>query len=92
MKSLAPYLDELKKLKRLKTDVEVSAVLGVTKQHVSQIRSGKDMGEEKCFQLAKLLGREPLELLSLNRALRMDSRPVRDYWLKLHAECRKAKP
>lgn len=85
MNSLSQYLDELKKNKNLKSDAELARLLDVSRAHISQVRSGAYMGESKCFELANMLGREPLELLSLNRAIRntKDNR-LQDYWLKIH--------
>lgn len=84
MESLSPYLDELKKIKGLEKDSELARLLKVSRAHISQIRSGMYMGEAKCFELAELLEREPLELLSLNRAIRNKERRVRDYWLSVY--------
>lgn len=86
MNSLSQYLDELKRIKDLKSDAELARFLDVSRAHISQVRSGAYMGESKCFELANMLGREPLELLSLNRAIRntKDNR-LQDYWLKVHS-------
>lgn len=78
------YLDELKQNKALKSDAELAALLSVSRAHISQLRSGLYMGELKCFELALMLKREPLELLSLNRAIRNKDRRLQDYWLEVH--------
>lgn len=85
--SLSIYLDELKQAKSLKNDSEVAQVLGVSRAHISQLRAGLYMGELKCFELALLLKREPLELLSLNRAIRNKDRRLQVYWLEIHKKC-----
>lgn len=85
MESLARYLDELKELKGLERDSDVARALNVSRAHISQIRSGSHMGEVKCFELAIALRREPLELLSLNQALRSKESKVQAYWRKIHA-------
>lgn len=84
MYSLSKYLDELKKIKELKNDSELARLLKVSRAHISQIRSGLYMGEVKCFEMAKLLNREPLELLSLNRAIRNKDKRLQDYWFGVH--------
>lgn len=82
--SLSIYLDELKHNKALKSDAELAAVLSVSRAHISQLRSGLYMGELKCFELALMLKREPLELLSLNRAIRNKDRRLQAYWLEVY--------
>jgi transcriptional regulator with XRE-family HTH domain len=82
--SLSQYLDELKKIKGLEKDSDLARFLKVSRAHISQIRGGIYMGEVKCFEVAKLLNREPLELLSLNRAIRNKDRKVQEYWLTVH--------
>ena len=84
MHSLSQYLDELKKVKGLERDSDLARFLKISRAHISQIRSGTYMGEAKCFELARLLNREPLELLSLNRAIRSKDKPVHDYWFNVH--------
>lgn len=85
MISLSHYLDELKQVKDLKNDAELARFLNVSRTHISQIRSGAYMGESKCFVLATMLGREPLELLSLNRAIRnVKDKSLQNYWLMVH--------
>lgn len=85
MISLSQYLDELKKVRDLKNDSELASYLDVSRAYISQIRAGAYMGESKCFELANTLGKEPLELLSLNRAIRnvKDSR-LHNYWLAIY--------
>ena len=86
MESISQYLDELKRVKSITTDAEVARLLNISRAHVSQIRSGTHMGELKAYELAKLLHREPLELLSLNRAIRNSNIMLKDYWLKVYFE------
>lgn len=88
MESLAPYLDELKKLKKLESDAAIARWLGTSKQHVNRIRNGESMGDKKCFLLAKTIHISPLELLSLNFAMRADNKEMEEFWLEVH---RKAK-
>lgn len=85
MISLSGYLDELKQIKSLKNDAELASVLDVSRAYISQIRSGAYLGESKCYELANFLGREPLELLSLNRAIRnVRDGKLQGYWLSIH--------
>ncbi|MBA3989097.1 MAG: hypothetical protein C0463_08215 [Idiomarina sp.] len=84
MLSLSEYLSELKEIKGLKNDSELARYMHVSRAHISQLRGGHYMGELKCYELALHLGREPLELLSLNRAIRSKDRRLQDYWLEVH--------
>lgn len=84
MLTLSKYLDELKVLKGLKNDSQLAEHLHMSRAHVSQLRGGLHMGEVKCFEIAKLLNREPLELLSLNRAIRNQDKRLSNYWLEIH--------
>lgn len=84
MLSLSEYLNELKEKKGLKNDSEIAKFLKVSRAHISQLRSGLYMGELKCYELALHLDREPLELLSLNRAIRSKDRRLQNYWLEVH--------
>lgn len=84
MLSLSKYLDELKEIKGLKNDSELASHLHISRAHISQLRGGLHMGEVKCFEIARTLNREPLELLSLNRAIRNQDKRVSSYWLEIH--------
>lgn len=84
MKSLAIYFDELKDCENLKNDSEVAKLLKVTRSYISQVRSGNYMSDEMCFRLSILVNREPIELLSLNRAIREENKEVSKYWMKIH--------
>lgn len=84
MESLASYLDEIKKRKELDTDTQLATLLKVSRQHISRIRAGDYMGEEKCFEIAELLNIEPLEIISLNWAIRAKNKNIKKYWLKIH--------
>ena len=86
MLSLSEYLNELKEINELKNDSEIARYIGVSRAHISQLRGGLYMGELKCYELALMLGREPLELLSLNRALRSKDRRLQEYWLSVHRQ------
>ena len=89
MESISQYLDELKRVKSITTDAEVARLLNISRAHVSQIRGGAHMGELKAFELALILQIEPLELLSLNRAIRNSNAKLRKYWLRVHDAQRK---
>ncbi len=87
MKLLASYLDELKEIKKLNTDTEIAEFMRVSRQHISRIRAGDYMSEEKCFLLAQYLDRDPLELISVNRALRAKNQEIREFWTDVHNKC-----
>lgn len=84
MHSLSQYLDRIKSLKKLDKDSDLARFLKVSRAHISQLRSGAYMGELKCFELAKILNIEPLEVLSLNRAIRNTNMELSNYWLGVH--------
>lgn len=84
MISLSSYLDELKRNKDLNSDSDIARFLHVSRAHISQIRAGGHMGELKCYELALQLKREPLELLSMNRAIRTKDARLREYWIGIH--------
>lgn len=87
MISLSSYLDELKKIKSLKNDAELAAHLDVSRAYISQVRSGAYLGESTCFEIANMIGREPLELLSLNRAIRnVKDKRLQNYWQLIHKQ------
>lgn len=88
MDTLSTYLDELKRIKKLERDADIARFLGVTRTHVSQIRGGAHMGELKCFELALATRHDPIELLSLNRALRTKDKKLKNYWLAIHRQAR----
>ena len=86
MESMASYLDELKEKKGFKSDADLGKFLGVSRSYISQVRAGMEMGDERCFKIASILKKEPIELLALNRAIRSKDNELKAYWLKIHAE------
>lgn len=88
MTSLNIYLEELKNLKSLRTDVELARLLGVSKQHIHRIKAGISMGDKSCFNLARALNKEPIELMSLNLSLRTKDLELKEYWFKIYSEYR----
>lgn len=92
MRTLAHYLDDAKRKAKLSSDTELATLMGVSRQHISRIRAGDYMGEEKCFVLAEILGLYPLEIISLNWAIRAKDKKIKSFWLEVHAaERRKLK-
>jgi transcriptional regulator with XRE-family HTH domain len=84
MKTTAEYLDAVKDALKLPSDYALAKYWGVSKQDVSEYRSGKrTLGEERAIAVAQILGINPAEPLIASHAERAKSEAAREVWTSL---------
>lgn len=84
MKTTAEYLDAVKIALSLPSDYALAKYWGVSKQDISEYRSGKrTLGEERAIAVALILGIDPAEPLIASHAERAKSDAAREVWVAL---------
>lgn len=84
MKTTAQYLDAVKEVLHLPSDYALAKYWQVSKQDISEYRSGKrTLGEDRAIAVAKILGINPAEPLICSHAERAKSEEARKVWLDL---------
>lgn len=83
MKTIVPYINEVKSLLKLKTYPETMEYLGMAKQSWTKIQKGSGVSEKNALRIAQILNIEPLEIMAISMALKAENNEIRDYWLKV---------
>lgn len=83
MKTIVPYINEVKSLLKLKTYPETMEYLGMAKQSWTKIQKGSGVSEKNAIRIAQILNIEPLEIMAISMALKAENNEIRDYWLKV---------
>lgn len=86
MKSIVPYINEVKSLLKLKTYPQTMEYLGMAKQGWTKIQKGGGVSEKNAMRIAQVLDIEPLEIMAISMALKAENNEIRDYWLKIAKE------
>lgn len=87
MKTLENYLDEFKEKMNIESDYELAKILGVKRQQITSIRSGKiAIGRAKCIRIASGLKIDPLEIIATIEAAKEKNPDVRAQWVRLAKE------
>src|SRR5207253_8132684 len=80
MKEITRYIEELKDRYHLKSDYALAHKLGVTQPEANHLRRGlKVPKEELCIKIAKLLGKNPVELMLVAQKDRAPAE-AKEYW------------
>lgn len=75
------YLDMLKAREGLSSDNQLAALLGITRQAVSNYRTGKSIPDDyTCARLAQKLGIDELEVIAAANAARARTDEERSFW------------
>ncbi len=83
MKTIVPYINEVKSLLKLRTYPETMEYLGMAKQAWTKIQKGSGVSEKNAIRIAQILNIEPLEIMAISMALKAENNEIRDYWLKV---------
>lgn len=86
MKTIAPYIEEIKSLLKLKTYPETMEYIGMQKQAWTAIQKGTGVAEKNAMRIAQILDIDPMEVIAVSMALKAKNREIRDLWLKLAKE------
>jgi plasmid maintenance system antidote protein VapI len=82
LKTTAQYLDEVKEILHLPSDYALAKYWKVSKQDISEYRSGKrTLGEDRAIEVARTLGINPAEPLLASHAERAKSENARQIWI-----------
>lgn len=86
MKTIEPFIIELKEKLKLQTFSETMEYLGMAKQAWTAIQKGAGINEKNAIRIGGILGVDPIELLAISMALKAKNKESRDIWLKLAKE------
>jgi transcriptional regulator with XRE-family HTH domain len=74
-------LNEVKAKKCVDSDYKLAQVLDISKQKISDLRSGKEKpGPYECAKIAEVLGRDPLSVIAQVEAESARTEKKRAYW------------
>ena len=80
MKEITRYIEEVKDRYHLKSDYALAHKLGITQPEANHLRRGlKVPKEELCIRMAKLLGKNPVELMLVAQKDRAPQQ-AKEYW------------
>ncbi len=81
------FLDALKRQHSIESDYGVSKLLGITRQRLSNYRSGRDFfGDEIASQVAQMLGLDPGYVMACAHAERAATAEIRAVWESVAAK------
>ncbi len=83
MKTIEPYIEQVKKRLNLKTYAETMAHIGMHIQAWTAIQKGAGVSETNAIRIGQILGIDPMEIIAISMALRAKNKEIRDLWLKL---------
>ncbi len=82
MKTIAPYIEQVKSLLKLKTYPETMEYIGMQKQAWTAIQKGTGVSEKNAIRIAQILNIDPMEIVAISMALKAKNNEIRDFWLK----------
>lgn len=83
MKTIVPYINEIKSLLKIKTYPETMEYIGMQKQAWTNIQKGTGVSEKNAIRMAQILKIDPMEIIAVSMALKAKNNEIRDLWLKL---------
>lgn len=83
MKTIAPYIEQVKSLLKLKTYPETMEYIGMAKQAWTAIQKGTGVSEKNAIRIAQILNIDPMEIIAISMALKAKNNEIRNYWLKV---------
>ena len=83
MKTIEPYIEEVKKRLNLSTYAETMAHIGMHIQAWTAIQKGAGVSETNAIRIAQILNIDPMEIVAVSMALRAKNKEIRSLWLKL---------
>jgi len=83
MKTIEPYIEEVKTRLNITSYGETMRYLGMHKQAWTAIQKGTGVSEKNAIRIAQVLGIDPIEILAVSLALKAKNREQRDIWVKL---------
>ena len=83
MKTIVPYIEEVKNRFKLNSYGKTMAYLGMQKQAWTAIQKGQGVSEKNAIRIGQAIGIDPLEIMAISMALKAKNRESRDLWLRL---------
>lgn len=83
MKTIVPYIEQVKSLLNLRTYPETMEYIGMQKQAWTAIQKGTGVSEKNAIRIAQILSIDPMEIIAISMALKAKNNEIRDLWLKL---------
>jgi hypothetical protein len=86
MKTIEPYIVELKEKLNLETYSQTMEYLGMAKQAWTAIQKGAGITEKNAIRIGGILKIDPIELMAISMALKAKNKEAQNIWLKLAKE------
>lgn len=86
MKTIEPYIIEVKKRLNIQTFSKTMEYLGMAKQAWTAIQKGAGITEKNAIRIGGIIGVDPIEIMAISMALKAKNKEARDLWLKLAKE------
>lgn len=86
MKTIEPYIIELKEKLNLETYSQTMKYLGMAKQAWTAIQKGAGITEKNAIRIGSILKIDPIELMAISMALKAKNKEAQNIWLKLAKE------
>ena len=84
MKTTVEFLDDAKRHLNIKRDTDLATAIGVTKSHVSYLRSGSTfLGDESARRVAEILGIDPAFVIACAYAERSRDPQIKQVWVRV---------
>ena len=84
MKTTVEFLDDAKRHLNIKRDTDLATAIGVTKSHVSYLRSGATfLGDESARRVAEILGIDPAFVIACAYAERSRDPQIKQVWVRV---------
>lgn len=92
MKKTTDYLDKLLELhkKDVKNDSQLAQLIGISRQAISQYRSGQNMNTYVCVKVAFLLNINPLETIAASMYEQSTNEEEKKFWFECYNKFKKA--
>jgi hypothetical protein len=82
MKTIEPYIEQIKKQLNHGTYAETMAHIGMHIQAWTAIQKGAGVSETNAIRIAQILSIDPMEIIAISMSLRAKNKEIRDFWLK----------
>jgi len=86
MKTIADYIEQLKKTYKINSYYKAMEFLEMDRQAWTKIQKGGGISEKNAIRLANALKISPIEIMAVSNALKAPNNEIRDIWLKLAKE------
>ncbi len=86
MKTIRDYLQEAKLKLQLENDNQLAKYLNWKPQSITKINNGGSISDINAERLARILKKDPMELIAVSNFQRAKNKEIKQIWLKLAKE------